>query len=37
MVSRFEPIDFPLSIRHVVQEYNYIYVSKSKVEDKLIK
>jgi hypothetical protein len=32
MVSRFEQIDFQLSIKHVAQEYNYIYVSKSKVK-----
>jgi hypothetical protein len=36
MVSKLEQIDFLPFIRHVVQEYNYIYVSKSKVENKLI-
>jgi hypothetical protein len=36
MVSRFKQIEFLLFIRHVDQEYNYIYVYKSKVENKLI-
>jgi hypothetical protein len=36
MVSRFKQIDFLLFIRHVAQEYNYIYVSKSKLKSKLI-